>query len=152
MEPRSQDTFTSVYGPQFPSTTKLPSTFHPSFSFSYSFIHYLNELKKRWAEKFRTFISPMSYVTHLSTFRSMERLWNSLDNDIKRFVEIIFVSEDDTVDFDWIVFLCEFQLTAILISGILFYHLKIVQLESQNGVSQFFDSIWHWLFKVDSRN
>ena len=33
MEPRSQDTFTSVYGPQFPSTNfglqTLPSTFNP---------------------------------------------------------------------------------------------------------------------------
>ena len=50
MEPCSQDTFTSVYSPQFPSTNfrlqPLPSTFHPP---RYSFIAYacarMNELK-----------------------------------------------------------------------------------------------------------
>ena len=47
MEPRSQDTFTSVYRPQFPSTTTSVDISPPRYSFIACACARMNELKTR---------------------------------------------------------------------------------------------------------
>ena len=46
MEPRSQDTFTSVYGPQFPSTTTSVVIYLSQYSFIACAFARMNELKR----------------------------------------------------------------------------------------------------------
>ena len=64
------------------------------------------EVKNVNFEGYSQFITHISafYVTHLSTYISLERLWNSLNNGINRLFKTILASADNIVNLDRKIF------------------------------------------------
>ena len=88
-EPRSQDTFTSVYGLQFPSTTTSVDIAPPRYSFIACVCTHMNELKN----EFQMGIEPMNFRSLVGCFTLSHRnsyLFNDRSNLLLILVETYF--------------------------------------------------------------